>query len=130
MPVDFREYTADETAINLALLETHLRQFKEGDAKFCLECCAKHLMLIEGLSQEGTGFFPEDPEFWEALKQWARAIRKKGSRGEATATLTLTWAEEARLYRKDIQSKYMGSMGECDCVSGFEPCCKVKGKVA
>ena len=125
MPIDFRKYTVDEAAKQLALLEIHLRQFDENSAIFCMECSGKHLLAIEGLADEGVGFFPEEPEPWKLLAQWSRDIREVAMAAGAKLKkdVVARWADECRLNRKELQATYMGSLGGCDCVSGLEPCC-------
>ncbi len=51
--MDILKYTDDELAKNFALLETHLKQAPAGDEKFCEDCINKHLLLLEGLAEEG-----------------------------------------------------------------------------
>ena len=47
------KYTDHEIIKNLALLETHLKQAPAEDESFCSDCINKHLILIEGLAEEG-----------------------------------------------------------------------------
>lgn len=129
MAVDFRKYTVEETAKQFALLEIHLRQFSGDNDIFCLECCAKHLLAIEGLADEGVGFFPESPEDWREIADWAHRVVERAQTGEVSAQLAKDWAEKSRLYRKGLQAKHMGVLGRCECVSGYEPCCKAKEEV-
>lgn len=128
MGIDFREYTVDEAAKQLALLETHLRQFSGDNDTFCLECCGKHLLTIEGLAEEGRGFFPEEPEPWVKLEKWSRNIRKTAAKGNIKGTQAAQWAEECRLKRKELQRRHMGAVGQCECVTGLEPCCPARRK--
>ncbi len=51
--MDIVQYTENEIRKNLALLENHLKQAPFSDASFCGECINKHIMLIEGLAEEG-----------------------------------------------------------------------------
>ena len=51
--MDIIKYTNDEIRKNLALLENHLKQAPFSDKLFCEECINKHLILIEGLAEEG-----------------------------------------------------------------------------
>lgn len=51
--MDIIKYTDDEIEKNLALLENHLKQSPAGDEIFCEECINKHLILLEGLAEEG-----------------------------------------------------------------------------
>lgn len=51
--MDIIEYTDNEIRKNLALLENHLKQAPFSAKLFCEECINKHLILIEGLAEEG-----------------------------------------------------------------------------
>ena len=51
--MDIAEYTENEIRKNLALLEIHLKQAPFSDATFCEECINKHILLLEGLAEEG-----------------------------------------------------------------------------
>ncbi len=51
--MDITQYTENEIRKNLALLENHLKQAPFSDANFCDECINKHLLLLEGLAEEG-----------------------------------------------------------------------------
>jgi hypothetical protein len=66
-------YTVDEIKKNLLLLENH------GKNNPCPECMKKHLMLVEGLSEEGALMIEEDDKKIEFLDMadWARNSRKR-----------------------------------------------------
>lgn len=51
--MDILEYTHNEIKKNLALLENHLKQALFSDKDFCKECIEKHLLILEGLAEEG-----------------------------------------------------------------------------
>ena len=51
--MDIVEYTNTEIRKNLALLENHLKQALFSDKLFCEECVNKHILIIEGLAEEG-----------------------------------------------------------------------------
>ena len=51
--MDIIEYTDNEIRKNLALLEIHLKQAPLGDKSFCEECINKHILILEGLAEEG-----------------------------------------------------------------------------
>lgn len=51
--MDIVEYTDNEIKKNLALLETHLKQAPFSDKLFCEECINKHILILEGLAEEG-----------------------------------------------------------------------------
>ena len=55
MPNPLR-YTEEELVKELVLLEKHLKQSPYMDEDFCIDCIEKHLVGIEGLSEEGIGF--------------------------------------------------------------------------
>jgi hypothetical protein len=67
------DYTMDEISKNLVLLEGH------GKNNPCPDCINKHLLNIEGLSEEGTLMtddMRERQRFLE-LAEWARIKRKE-----------------------------------------------------
>lgn len=51
--MDIVKYTDNEIRKNLALLENHLKQSPFSDEFFCNECINKHILLLEGLAEEG-----------------------------------------------------------------------------
>jgi len=52
--MDIVEYTHNEIKKNLALLETHFKQaFINSNKDFCKECIEKHILILEGLAEEG-----------------------------------------------------------------------------
>ncbi len=51
--MNIQAYTDHEIIKNLALLETHLKQAPAEDESFCSDCINKHLILVEGLAEEG-----------------------------------------------------------------------------
>jgi hypothetical protein len=67
-------YTKDEIAKNLALLEGH---YKSGNT--CPDCLLKHSMLVEGLAEEGMGMAETEQQRLAMLKiaDFARNMRKK-----------------------------------------------------
>jgi len=66
--MDIIEYTENEIRKNLALLEIHLKQAPFSDANFCEECINKHLLLLEGLAEEGmTACIDCDTKKYEML---------------------------------------------------------------
>jgi len=66
-------YTKDELKKNLVLLEGH------GKSNPCPECVEKHLLNIEGLSEEGTLMTqrPEERQMFFDIAEWARNTRRK-----------------------------------------------------
>lgn len=51
--MDIVEYTDEEIRKNLALLEIHLKQSPFSDKLFCEECINKHILILDGLAEEG-----------------------------------------------------------------------------
>lgn len=92
----------DEVLKELVLIEKHLKDHAAGrEIALCIDCENKHFLAIEGLAQEGIGFFPGE-EIWKDLARWAAAARKEVNhlRSEHASEL----AEQARQFRKEIQS--------------------------
>ena len=56
MMQDPLRYTEQELVKELVLLEKHLKQSPYMDEDFCIDCIEKHVVAIEGLSEEGIGF--------------------------------------------------------------------------
>jgi hypothetical protein len=67
------KYTEDELKKNLILLENHGKNFP------CPECTEKHLLNIEGLSEEGTLMTENQNKrnFFMNLAEWSRNSRRK-----------------------------------------------------
>lgn len=64
-------YTKDEIKKNLVLLEGHAKNYP------CPECVSKHLIAVEGLSEEGSTMTDDNQErkkFLE-LANWSRQMR-------------------------------------------------------
>lgn len=97
---DVRHYTKEEIEKNLALIEVHAKQF-EQDKLFCLDCLQKHLTIVQGLADEGVGFFPEARDWFTELAKWA--AEKKELLPKLTSELAAQIGEEARQLRKDLQ---------------------------
>lgn len=77
MPFDDRVYTEDSVIKQLALVELHSKDGSAVDAGcHCIE--GKHLFIIEGLANEGTGFAVSDKEkaFYDQLGALARSLRR------------------------------------------------------
>ena len=66
------DYTKDELKKNLVLLEAHGKNYQ------CPECVSKHLLAIEGLSEEGSLMTndKEEREMFLKMSEWARNMRK------------------------------------------------------
>ena len=118
------KYTRREAGKELTLIENHLRGFDPKRPDFCMECVGKHLLHLAGLADEGKGFFPKDVGLWSDIGNWANELMDKGEHGELdTLEKALEAAGQARHHRKKIQERYMGPMGKCACITGFEECC-------
>ncbi len=76
--MDIIEYTDNEIRKNLALLENHLKQAPFSDEAFCEECINKHLILLEGLAEEGlTACIDCDTKKYGGLLEFLNQIRDK-----------------------------------------------------
>lgn len=143
-------YTAREAATHLSLLADHLKDYADGESTvgFCLECLGKHFSSLRGLASEGQDFFPGDRDFWRKLRRWVDTtmdfMSGAGGQGKITPVIVQAIMNEARIFRKTIQSRYFGRLGTCGasgkgacsyspesasdgpckCLTGYEPCCK------
>jgi hypothetical protein len=131
---DFRKITRRQAVQELAAIEAHLRGLtgQNQTETFCLECIGKHISHLGALAQEGIGFFPEDAELWAKLGAWVEEILDAGEDPSVKVTYEMVskWMQEARAWRKNLQAKYMGNFGKCQCVTGYEPCCHGKKRKA
>lgn len=93
-------YTTNNAIKNLALLEQHLKEFSQAPI-FCAECCAKHLYLIEGLSQECIGVCELGESVWHKLADWAS--KKRDEIPNLTQDGAEMMAGEARIFRKELE---------------------------
>jgi len=76
--MEINEYTDKEIRKNLALLEIHLKQSPFGDEVFCEECINKHILILEGLAEEGlTACIDCDTRKYEALLKFLAQIKDK-----------------------------------------------------
>ena len=76
--MDIKEYTDNEIRKNLALLENHLKQAPFSDEVFCEECIDKHILLLEGLAEEGlTACTDCDLEKYKSLLIFLNQIKNK-----------------------------------------------------
>jgi len=74
--MDIEEYTDNEIRKNLALLETHLKQAPFSDKLFCEECIKKHILILEGLAEEGmTACLDCDIKKFEVLLKFLNQIK-------------------------------------------------------
>ncbi len=76
--MDILEYTNNEIRKNLALLENHLKQAPFSDEFFCEECINKHILLLEGLAEEGlTACTDCDVEKYKSLLNFLNQIKNR-----------------------------------------------------
>jgi hypothetical protein len=120
--VDFQKYTRRQAGKEMAAIEQHLRVYGPDSKDFCMECIAKHTMHLSALASEGKGFFPKDYDWWDALERWTDEVLDIGE-GKVSMSQIKKWMTEIRTWRKELQEKYMGNMGKCQCVTGKEICC-------
>jgi len=94
--MDIAEYTDNEIRKNLALLEIHLKQSPFSDNLFCEECVNKHLLILEGLAEEGlTACIDCDTKKFEILLKFLNQIKKIDYQKEG-----IEMAKEVRRLRK------------------------------
>ncbi len=93
--MDIIKYTDSELAKNFALLENHLKQAPSGDEDFCEDCINKHLLLIEGLAEEGMNI--ENPEKYQKVYDFA-----KSARGQNYQKKGVELSKKAREIRKSL----------------------------
>lgn len=98
--MDILIYTDSEIAKNFALLENHLKQAQSGiDELFCRDCINKHLILLEGLAEEGMNA-GGDPEKYQRVFGFANTIKDEDYKGKG-----IGFSDEARQIRKEYFSK-------------------------
>ena len=90
------KYTDSEIAKNFALLEQHLKQAQSGvDEIFCEDCINKHLILLEGLAEEGMNV--GDSKKYKKVYDFA-----KNTRGKNYQKKGVELSKEAREIRKSL----------------------------
>jgi len=95
--MDILEYTDKEIIKNFALLENHLKQAQSGvDEIFCEDCINKHLILIEGLAEEGMNI-GNNFEKYKGVYDFAVKTKDKDYRREGVKL-----SDEARKIRKSL----------------------------
>ncbi len=76
--MDIVEYTDNEIRKNLALLEIHLKQSPFSEKLFCEECINKHILVLEGLAEEGlTACIDCDTKKYEGLFKFLDQIKDR-----------------------------------------------------
>jgi len=94
--MDITQYTEDEVRKNLALLENHLKQAPFSDQNFCEECINKHILILEGLSEEGfTACLDCDTGKFEMVLKFINEIKDKNYQKQG-----IDFAKQARRLRK------------------------------
>jgi len=92
--MDIVEYAQDEVRKNLALLEIHLKQAPFSDELFCEECINKHILILEGLAEEGlTACIDCDTKKYELLLKFLNQIKDYQKNG-------IDFAKQTRRLRK------------------------------
>lgn len=87
------EYTKEQIAKNLILLEEHLKNYQ------CPYCLEKHLLAIEGYAEEGMPMSDKDRPAFIQIADWAQDHRtKKFDRDKSVA--------EARKFRESMQKAH------------------------
>jgi len=97
--MDIIKYTNYEIRKNLALLEAHLKQAPFGDDVFCEECINKHILILEGLAEEGITATCEDcdeKKYW-LLFEFLNKIKDRDYKKQG-----IEFAREARKIRKEF----------------------------
>jgi len=98
--MDIISYTDSEIAKNFALLESHLKQAQSGiDELFCRDCINKHLILLEGLSEEGMNA-GGNPKKYKKVYDFANTIKDEDYKSKG-----ISFSGKARQIRKDYFSK-------------------------
>ncbi len=102
--MDIEEYTDNEIRKNLALLETHLKQSPFSDKLFCEECINKHILILEGLAEEGlTACIDCGTEKYELLLKFLNQINNQDYKKQG-----IEFAKQTRRLRK----KFIPCTGE------------------
>ena len=115
--MDIIEYTHNEIKKNLALLETHLKQAPFSDKDFCKECIEKHILVLEGLAEEGiTACENCDIDNYRNLIEFLNYIK-----GNDFQKRGLEFAKMSRRIRKDFIA--------CDEETGMKDREDIKNKI-
>ncbi len=96
--MDIVIYTDKEIRKNLALLEIHLKQSKFSEEIFCEECINKHILILEGLVEEGiTACVDCGIEKYEVLLNFLNQIQDKDYKEQG-----IEFAKQSRILRKEF----------------------------
>jgi hypothetical protein len=101
-PSEAYVYTLNELEKNLALAELHLKQFSEKTKYFCLDCLRKHLIIIEGLAEEGINFTEDETEKkkFSKIAEFVKLVKPKLSSIDEAVAFDL--ADKLRIIRKSL----------------------------
>jgi len=109
--MDIVEYTDNEIRKNLALLEIHLKQSPFSDKLFCEECINKHILILEGLAEEGlTACVGCDTKKYEGLFEFLNQIKDEDYQKQGIELAQQT----RRLRKKFVPCNDESSMGMKD----------------
>jgi len=109
--MDITEYTDNEIRKNLALLEIHLKQSPFSDKLFCEECINKHILVLEGLAEEGlTACIDCDTKKYGGLFEFLNQIKDKDYQKQGIELAQQT----RRLRKKFVPCNDENSMGMKD----------------
>ena len=100
---DHVRYTKREIAKQLILLENHLEGYP------CMECMTKHLLAIDGFSDEGIAMTNE--RIFSDSKQWSKDTYNTLTSGVSDQQM-LALASSARDLRREFQDNAHLSEGE------------------
>ena len=104
MKEDVGLYTIRHMATELALLEEHLKEFSQGaEETFCLDCQLKHILLLNGFTQECIGFDCKPKTLIGNIKKWGEALiieLKDLTKEEAPKVIS-----QARHFRKALEKQ-------------------------
>jgi len=96
--MDIVEYTDNEIRKNLTLLEIHLKQAPFSDRLFCEECINKHILILEGLAEEGlTACIDCDENKYGSLLKYLDQIKDKDYKKQG-----IEFAKQFRKFRKNF----------------------------
>ncbi len=96
--MDILEYTDNEVRKHLALLENHLKQAPFSDETFCEECINKHILILQGLAEEGlTACIDCGTEKFEVLLQFLDIIKDQDYKKQG-----IEFAKQIRRLRKNF----------------------------
>ena len=96
--MNIQTYTDNEINKNLALLENHFKQAPFGDDIFCKDCINKHLILLEGLAEEGMTASGDSEKY---QKIYDFATRTKGGDYKSRG---IEFANDTRKLRKSLST--------------------------